>query len=52
MMRSLPDSTELAIQVASEDPKKKDQKDKDKEDGLSIRNELETLAEQGNMHYI
>ncbi|KAJ7938131.1 armadillo-type protein, partial [Mycena leptocephala] len=45
-MRSLPDSTELAIQVTSEDPKKKDQKDKDKEDGLSIRNELETLAEQ------
>ncbi|KAJ7849317.1 armadillo-type protein [Mycena leptocephala] len=44
-MRSLPDSTELAIQVTSEDPKKKD---KDKEDGLSIRNELETLAEQAN----
>ncbi|KAF7349265.1 26S proteasome regulatory subunit RPN1 [Mycena sanguinolenta] len=31
----MPDSTDFAIQVPSEDPKKKDQKDKDKEEGSS-----------------
>ncbi|KAF7350460.1 26S proteasome regulatory subunit RPN1 [Mycena venus] len=31
----MPDSTEFAIQVTSEDPKKKDEKDKDKEEGSS-----------------
>ncbi|KAJ7234630.1 armadillo-type protein [Mycena haematopus] len=31
----MPDSTEFAIQVTSEDPKKKEEKDKDKEEGSS-----------------
>jgi hypothetical protein len=31
----MPDSTEFAIEVPSEDPKKKGEKDKDKEEGSS-----------------